>query len=89
MFLGRGGSPLVGAGRDGLVQVEFSGGRAELEAAEAGFTNTCGFEQLLTWHRDLLVTAAGTKHVTTVPAGNERLLGRAHHCTGHKGLIRH
>lgn len=59
----------VGAGRDGFVQLQVQGSRAELQAAVAGLTDAAGLEQLLAWHWDLLVTAAGTEHVTAVPAG--------------------
>lgn len=59
---------LVGAGRDGFVHLQVPRGCAELKAAVAGFTNASRVEKLLAWHRDLLVTATGAKHVTTVPA---------------------
>lgn len=59
----------VGAGCDGFLQLQVQGSWAELEAAVAGLTDAAGLEQLLAWHWDLLVTTAGTEHVTAVPAG--------------------
>lgn len=58
----------VGAGCDGFLQLQVQGSWAELEAAVAGLTDAAGLEQLLAWHWDLLVTTAGTEHVTAVPA---------------------
>lgn len=59
----------VGARRDGFVQLQVQGRRAELEAAVAGLTDAAGLKQLLAWHWDLLVAAAGAEHVAAVPAG--------------------
>lgn len=62
----------VGAGCDGFLQLQVQGSRAELEAAVAGLADAAGLEQLLAWHWDLLVAAAGTEHVTAVPAERHR-----------------
>lgn len=62
----------VGAGCDGFVQLQVQRCRAELQATVAGLTHPAGLKQLLVWHRDLLVTAAGAEHVAAVPAGGCR-----------------
>lgn len=59
----------VGARRDGFVQLQFQRRRAELQAAVAGPADAAGLKQLLAWHWDLLVAAAGAEHVAAVPAG--------------------
>lgn len=58
----------VGAGCDGLLQLQVQGSSVELKAAVAGLTDTAGLKQLLAWHWDFLVTTAGAEHITTVPA---------------------
>lgn len=60
---------LVGAGCDWFLQLHGVGSCIDLEAAIAGLTHTSGLKQLLAWHRDLLVAAAGTEHIPTVPTG--------------------
>lgn len=62
----------IGAGCDGFLPVQVQGGRAELEAAVASLTDAAGVEKLLAWHWDLLVAAAGTEHVTAIPAEKHR-----------------
>lgn len=57
----------VGSGRNGLVQFELEAGVAGMQAAVAGFADPAGFEELLAGHRHLLVTAAGAKHIPTIP----------------------
>lgn len=63
---------LVGAGCDGLLKLQVQGRRAEMKAAVAGLTDAAGLEQLLAWHWDLLVAAAGAEHITAVPAVRRR-----------------
>lgn len=60
---------LVGAGCDWFLQLHGVGSCIDLEAAIAGLTHTGGLKQLLAWHRDLLVAAAGTEYIPTVPTG--------------------
>lgn len=43
-----------------------------LEDAVAVLTDAGGLEQLLAWHRDLLVATSGAEDVTAVPAGRHR-----------------
>lgn len=43
-----------------------------MKAAVAGLTDAAGLEQLLAWHWDLLVAAAGAEHITAVPAVRRR-----------------
>lgn len=62
----------VGAGCDGLVQLQVQRGRAELQATVAGPAHSAGLKQLLAWHWDLLVAAAGAEDVAAVPAGGRR-----------------
>lgn len=58
----------VGAGGDGVVQLDVQGRRGSLQAAETRITHATGLKQLLAWHRDLLITTAGTEHIPTIPA---------------------
>lgn len=62
----------VGARCDWFVQLQVQRRRAELQATVAGLTDAAGLKQLLAWHWDLLVAAAGAEHVTTVPAVGRR-----------------
>lgn len=39
-----------------------------MQAAVAGFADPAGFEELLAGNRRLLVTAAGAKHISTIPS---------------------
>ncbi len=59
----------VGAGGDGVVQLDVQGRRGRLQAAETRITHATGLKQLLAWHRDLLIATAGTEHIPTIPAG--------------------
>ena len=58
---GAGRRALVGAGRDWLLQLQVDRG----EGGAAGLAGTAG-------HRGPLLTAAGTEHVPTCPAGGSR-----------------
>lgn len=62
----------VGAGRDGFVQLHLQSRCGNLQVAETRPTHTTGLEQLLAWHRDLLIATAGTEHIPTIPAGGGR-----------------
>lgn len=63
---------LIGAGGDGFVQLKLQRRSWGLQAAVTRLTHPAGLKQLLTWHRDLLITTTGTENIPTVPAGGDR-----------------
>lgn len=64
---------LVGASSDGFLQLQVQGHTGQLQAAVTGLADAGGLKQLLAWHGDLLIAAAGAEHIPTVPAGGDRV----------------
>lgn len=62
----------VWSGSNRLVQFKIKAGAIRMQAAVAGFADPARFKELLAgdWH--LLVTAAGAKHISTIPSVRNR-----------------